>query len=271
MNDINILLKNILKTKDNKEKYLNAFLQDKWEEIAGVQIADKSYPDKVADKILFLSVVSPAWSHNLLTMKNQLLDKVNSNTSLGIKIKDIKFSVKKNIKKFENQEYKVKKIVFPDLDELEEREIKELACVIEDEKVAFAAYMALKAAKKRQKYYILKGFSICEKCGTILSYKSTVCIVCDKLQKNKLQEDLIKEFYHIPWLRYDDIKDAFKINYDEFVKIRNECREIFKNKVLQKDATNNDLRRYAMIKTGISASILTEKDINGVLKNLGRY
>jgi predicted nucleic acid-binding Zn ribbon protein len=91
MDGVKESLQQLLGGKENREKYLAAWLQANWQDMVGAGAAARSYPAALRDKVLFLRVDGSSWAHDLLMQKKDIVDKINLSLN-DIIIKDIKLS-----------------------------------------------------------------------------------------------------------------------------------------------------------------------------------
>ncbi len=63
-----------------------------WRDIVGEQVARKTQPEKLRNRILFIRVSSSPWMQQLQTMKPMLLERIHK-TIQGGAIRDIRFSL----------------------------------------------------------------------------------------------------------------------------------------------------------------------------------
>ena len=74
------------------EGYQRALVEKHWEEIVGSSAKRHSYPRKILDKILYISVDSSVWNQSLFMEKKRLIEKINHRFPKQIVI-DLKFQI----------------------------------------------------------------------------------------------------------------------------------------------------------------------------------
>lgn len=267
MDEINSFLKGFLKGKNQKEKYYTAYLQVHWREIAGDYICEKSMPKMIKETILFLDVVSSSWAHNFLTIKNDIIKKINSNFNVII-VKDIKFNVKVKLEAIENKNEEDEKIVLPELEEKDRQDIKKMVVNINDQLLSKKLIKVIEKDKQRKIYLIQKGNPLCKMCLVPLSDKGEICATCEKEKKEKIKKELVSMFYNIPWLSYSQARDLLDVEEGLFFSIKDECTRTFFSNAVKENATGSEIKRYVMIKTGCSAFDMTDELIEKTMKNI---
>lgn len=95
---IGIILDDLIKKKRWQKTFALARLCKDWEGVVGMNIAKHTNPTFIKSKKLFIEVDSPIWSTQLTYLKNQIIETINTYYEQEI-VKDIFFTVKKNIKK----------------------------------------------------------------------------------------------------------------------------------------------------------------------------
>ncbi len=261
MDGINGIIEKMLNGKNIREKYLSALLKVHWTEIAGAQIAQKSQPVKLDMGTLFLQVEGAAWAHNLLTLKKDLLLKINAFSCLTSKVTDIKIVNTPKIQSFTREEPDREEEPLPELTNEEEKAIREKVNNLQDPLLAKKLFEIIRKDKKHKKYHWRKKGRKCDMCGTILAYEKKRCRVCEKTVFTRIKEKLTSMFGETPWLDYREALENIECSRNQFFAIKEECVQDFLLRALRKDASNSDVRSYVMIKTGCPVGLLTEKQV----------
>nr|WP_320048524.1 DciA family protein [uncultured Desulfuromonas sp.] len=99
-----------------------------WKDCVGPQIAAQASPLRIRDNILEVRVSHPVWMQQLQLLKPRLIERIN--TELGeTPIKDMFF--RRGQPKREDAPA-VEKIILPELNETEQREISEMVSTLDD-------------------------------------------------------------------------------------------------------------------------------------------
>ena len=266
MENFGKIIGKILGSRTNKEKYYLAYLQTNWNKIVGNSVAKKSIPLKVENNILFLKVASSAWAHNLLTIKDEIIEKIYKKE---YKINNIKFITDANIEVIEDMEQKEEKIIFPYLTDEEKDEVLNNLDNINDKILYNKLIRILNKDKRRKKYLINKNFNTCELCNVPLTIENEkLCIECKKIENEKNKYELFKLFNDIPWLTYDIAKEYLSISLYEFNSIKNECVELFLKRAVSKNASKSDINRFVMLKTCTKIENLSQDLIDKIMNNM---
>ena len=271
--EIDGIINNILSNKKSREKYCAALLKIHWPQIIGEKVAERSCPTKIDNGVLFLQVVGSAWAQNLFIMKKELLGKINvfpAIISLKSKISDLRIT---SVPKIERDLLPVEEeteIVLPELTQEELSQAYEAVAVMRDEALASNVARVLIKDKRHKKYHWQKTGSRCEKCGAVLAYKRARCVVCDKDLAQKKKEQLLWLLADTPWLEYADAQKETECSRLEFFSAKEECRQKFLLRALAKNASNSDISRYVMIKTGCPIFLLTQDLVDKTMEEARR-
>lgn len=89
---IDKILRKTLRKMDLDTKLEGYRIWSLWADIVGEQVARKTQPERLRNRILFVRVSSSTWMQQLQTMKPMLLERIHK-TIKGAAIKDIRFSM----------------------------------------------------------------------------------------------------------------------------------------------------------------------------------
>ena len=88
-------LENVLKEYDIKEDVDVYKIFHLWDRIVGDKTARHTKPARIGKNILFVEVDDPLWLTQLRYMRDDIMDKIESNVKRGV-LKDVKFYLKRN-------------------------------------------------------------------------------------------------------------------------------------------------------------------------------
>jgi len=71
------IIENYIKEKKLKSKLNSSKIFNYWEEIVGKEIAKNSKPEKLKNKILYISTSNPIWATELSLLSQELIKKIN--------------------------------------------------------------------------------------------------------------------------------------------------------------------------------------------------
>jgi predicted nucleic acid-binding Zn ribbon protein len=89
---IDKVLRKTLRKMDLDTKLEGYRIWSLWPDIVGDQVARKTQPERLRNRILFVRVSSSTWMQQLQTMKPMLLERIHKRLKGGV-IKDIRFSL----------------------------------------------------------------------------------------------------------------------------------------------------------------------------------
>ncbi|MCL4385018.1 MAG: DUF721 domain-containing protein [Actinobacteria bacterium] len=71
------IIENYINEKKLKSKLNSSKIFNYWEEIVGKEIAKNSKPEKLKNKVLYISTVNPIWASELNLMSQNIINKIN--------------------------------------------------------------------------------------------------------------------------------------------------------------------------------------------------
>ena len=74
---ISIIIENYISEKKLKSKLNSCKIFNHWEEIVGKEIAKNSRPEKLKNKVLYISTINPIWASELNLMSQNIINKIN--------------------------------------------------------------------------------------------------------------------------------------------------------------------------------------------------
>ncbi len=269
MNNVNLIVKKMLKSKINKENYYLAYLQVHWQDLVGEKIAQKTQPDMLKSNTLFLNTTSSAWANNLLIIKNDIIDKLNS--IIDFKLKDIKTFVVAKLISYKQEDLQEQQKLLSNLSQLEEKKIREDLQNVKDDDLYQKLFCVIYKDIQKKNFCLKEKFEKCQICGVQLVKKDVkLCFVCMYEQKQEFKALVMKMIFDTPFISFEQVKEEFSITKEKFLSIRKECLQILFNKINIKNPSKNDVTRYLMLKNNCDLSSLTDDIVENTIKKIRR-
>ncbi|WP_182187404.1 DUF721 domain-containing protein [Pectinatus frisingensis] len=181
-----------------------------WENIVGKEIAAHAIPKNFAFGVLYIGTSSSVWANNLLYMKYDILNKINTILKYKI-IKDIKFTYGKA---GSNKEIPVKILQKNDMKKLlseinltlaEQDSIDKCCRNIRDEELAKRIKKIMSTHKKIDKIKLMHDWHECKKCRSLCPAQEEYCDNCKRIRKSQEAVQIRKILMTKPWARYAEI------------------------------------------------------------------
>ncbi len=178
-----------------------AALERSWEEIVGKELAQKCWPERLRDQVLWLSTDNPSWTQQLRFYEKDILSKING------------FFKRQTIYALRYEPTKNKREVLSAPSRAAEISAEELALAAADlgdvlPQGGLRAALARIVSKARQ---FLKrnsaGSPVCKICGE--SYQGThpkICLRCEELIRDKKRGQIERLLREAPWVKYEGAK-----------------------------------------------------------------
>jgi hypothetical protein len=211
-----------LSNKITERKALNI-----WPEIIGEKLKNYTKASYINKGILFVTVKSSTWAHQLLFLKKELILKLNSKLKDQV-IKDIRFkigSVNQNKDFISDSE---ENFNFNEI-ELTEEELKKIKGNLNntfDSELNEKLYSIMIKDKKLEKWKKKEGWVRCNYCSALHPTDVSGCMVCE-LKNNKNLNKLENLLLETPWLKYEEIIEIYP-------ELLNSNYNIIKQRLLQK-------------------------------------
>lgn len=250
MEKIHLTLNDLINRKGWKNFIKERKLFERWEEIAGKEMAAYTKPVKFQKNVLFLGVKDSSWCHHLQFFKGEIISKIKGKVP-GISIEDVNFSVitywkdkekRSNYEVDDNswdlEDEKVylleedKKILEETTIEANKLEDKDIASLI---KRMTEKDLLLKNKRSKGK---MPSCSLCASKVEKNLIKNNICCFCQQKITN-VKMAIEKIWDQSPWLSYEDLKDKFPhLNLNVFNYLKENYLTSLKNKIL--DLYNRD-------------------------------
>jgi len=92
MIDISSVINSLSMSLGFEQKMVESSIQQRWEEIMGEKIANHTIPGQIRYKKLYIHVDNPVWMHQLLFLKDEILNRVNCTIGREI-INEVRFKL----------------------------------------------------------------------------------------------------------------------------------------------------------------------------------
>ncbi|MDL2280501.1 DUF721 domain-containing protein [Selenomonadales bacterium OttesenSCG-928-I06] len=215
------VIKKVFKKYGIKKKYNANVVLVSWDKIVGSQISENCFPVSIDKGILKLKVKNSAWSHHLMMMKKEVIQKINSYINENL-VKDIFFSAgyygeKKKYLIEDNIDNILENTIQPIvLNNSEIEEIKKSTKKLKDKKIKSKLDYIIIKQKALEKAKEANGWSKCLLCDTLVAPESKYCFNCNlNLNQNrsgKIEEFLIRK----PYFSYKDLNRYFELSEEEY-------------------------------------------------------
>lgn len=269
MENIEQILLNMLPGKEEKDAYLVFYLQSKWQNICGENLAKHSKPVRFENKVLFINTDSSVWSNHLLLMKKQFLKNINGALNKRA-VNDLKFfngSVDNLFLKKKSDDEQKKNVVL-NKDELEK--IKNLTSTVKNSNLRQSLISFKAASAKREKFLVQHGAEKCRKCGAVISNGGILCNVCARYEKEQQHDAVVRFLLTEPWSDYENCKKTLNCDKILYDSVKNNLKQHYYAKVAANTATAGDEMLAVMFKTGKPPVSIDDKTYQNVLANLRR-
>ncbi|WP_018249399.1 DUF721 domain-containing protein [Orenia marismortui] len=276
---INEILNKTLNKLGISKKIEEKKILDLWSKITGNEIKKHTEAKYINQGILFITVDNPVWSHQLLFMKKDLINKINKELNKKL-VKDIRFqSGKIKSKIIEEIEEDKKSYVNIELNNSDIREVEDTSNLITDPELKKKFSKLLETQKRIKKWKEINKWIPCPQCSVLISPEEEKCSICQvkenniKLDMSKLEEVLI----NTPWLSYNEILNIFpNLLEEDLERIKNKLIKNMKNKLdrviteaMKKEIDTNEakvlIQNYVMLETGVHPERLNDRLIKKVI------
>lgn len=237
-----------------------------WADIVGSDIAAQSEPLKIEYRVLWLGVRSSVWSHHLMMMKRQLIDKLNAYCAEAL-IVDMKFvsaraaAGQKSLEKTAAVEVDEQPVFRQIMLTAEASErIRQAAALVKDSELSQKAArlyrddLTLRELKRRQ------GFTPCRRCGVLCS--GVLCTVCAREERQKKMTALRRLLNDLPWFTYAKINRELPCDSSEYIAAKIELLQQYADKLPRDEQAAQDsdeLIMLTMLFCGVSCNEITDE------------
>lgn len=251
-----------------KKKYSEQVVFFYWEKIIGDDVAKHVRPDYFSFRTLFLAADSPVWANQLMFMREEIKEKINSFVGENL-IKEIRFnaSVEAMKREIPQKETAVKRKRKTSLPESEDIKKAVKACVnIKDNEIKKAAEKALSVSLALNRDRISDGWHKCKDCGCLCTPEDDYCEKCIRKNKRETEKKIRELLEARPWSSYGEIYNyvpctALQANSQRALMVQR-----FAGKLLYGDFESIDTKNFVMLVDCVPPEELTDERIKRVMK-----
>lgn len=275
---IDDLLEQTLKNLGISKKVKKTQVINTWPRVIGEEIKEHTEAKYFDRGTLFVNVDNSSWAHQLLFMKQNLINKINEKLKEEL-LHEIRFKVghvaDENHDFFAQSESQVKKEA---LTEEEKYDLEQTVNCIDDDNLRNKFLNLLKESKKINKWRKKNDWHECPKCEVLIPEFKDKCSICELKENNeKLVEKIEKSLYTTPWLSYEKLAAKFpQLKERDFDTIKDNLAQRLETKLdemmilaLEGNINKQKLRvlvqNYVMLETGVSPENLTDRLIERII------
>lgn len=232
MKNIGKTLFKIIKSRSGKEKLLVRYLEVTWEELCGASIAKHSRPHSLERGVLIIYTDNAAWSHNLLMMKIQLLERIKQKLkedflpSTGQYLQDILFHQgnlrAEKIGKIIEEPVKKQQVI---LTKEEQEKITKSTKIIQDENLKKSLQRLMENDLKHKSQVMNRENKFCKLCGILINNENELCNACGRKEKAETRKKIAAIIKAAPWLNYENCLNYCKCDKMLFSEIKTAIKE----------------------------------------------
>lgn len=216
--------------KEAKYRYLQHFLEEKWPEICGPNLAKSCSPQKIEGNELYVRTDNSLLANELYMMQNLFLQKVNSFLLGRILIKKVYFRTSGVIRREEAAKIK----------EQEAAELKKLT------------------------------FTVCPECGRQMESGLKMCSVCNREHREQERQRIAELLRIEPWLSYEDCLAYYPCDKILFTAVKDNLQNYYFERVRKGFANESDSLLAVLFLTGRQPQDIDDKLYNNALEYLRR-
>ncbi|MGM0501540.1 MAG: DUF721 domain-containing protein [Bacillota bacterium] len=272
------LLNRALRQLGISKKVKKTQLLDTWSRVIGKDIQEHTEAKYFDRGTLFVNVDNSSWAHQLLFMKQNLMEKINNKLDEEL-VTEIRFKVG-HITKEDcdfSKEYKneTKKI---ELNPEEETKLQQTAESIADDNLKAKFLNLLMESKKTNKWRKNNDWKECPECSVLIPDFKSKCSICElKEGKEELVKKIEQSLYQNPWLSYNKLATNYpQLNEDDFNVIKDNLAARLEEKLdemlvlaledqIDKQKLRVLIQNYVMLETGVDPDNLTDRLIKKII------
>ncbi len=271
MDKVSNLVSLVFKNLGMTNKYHEAVILFHWAEIVGKEVYLHSRPNAVERGILILSVSNSSWSHHLMMLKQQIIDKINGYFEKTI-IKDIRFVA--GYYRSETNENNAESKVESDkainlnnikLNENDNNTVNELTGIIHDPKLKMVAFRIVKKYIASHKHKISKNYRECKICKRLCLPEEDYCSMCQVQQKILTKQKIRQILREVPWISYQECNKYIACTPYVFDEAKYELLASLESEII-KDNNSINIHCFVMLKTGLKPDQITNDIIEKALQ-----
>ncbi|HML88829.1 MAG TPA: DUF721 domain-containing protein [Methylomusa anaerophila] len=265
------ILPNTLKSMGIAKKYNSYSVIIHWEEIAGGEIAAHAWPVTIQRGTMILAVNNSVWSHHLMMLKNELIDKINSFLHEKL-VTDIRFQAG-YFRKNQNQEYKENgengQSVSPvrlNANELEL--IGNMVAYINDEKLRNKIKYVLIKEIATDRAKRLQGWKNCLSCTVLVPPGTSYCTICNLAQKEAKKNAMHQLLIDAPWLTYQETNSYIVCSLKEYHLTKKALVHNLVRRLFQPNVDKVTEASLVMLMTGIKPDKMSQEFIDTMISKI---
>ncbi len=192
-----------------------------WPEIVGEDISSHAWPISTQRGILLLAVNNSVWSHHLLVLKPEIINKIN--TFLNEKlIVDIRFQAG-DLRKYQNHQEgeEFDSLLYPEkLGSEELADVWKATEAIQDPNLRKKCYYVLIKQTGMNKAKQNQGWQPCKRCSVLVPPRQRYCTVCSRDQQREKKEAIKKLLVEAPWFTYQEVNQFIPCSPRDFHNVK---------------------------------------------------
>ncbi len=255
-----------------KRKYQQQLVVYHWNDVVGEPTASHVSPGKFLKDTLTVHTDSSVWSHQVLIMKQDIIQKIN--TFAGKKlVKDL------HIKAGYQKRYRPLKRELPSLGEylnkveLHPEEITEIETKVrpvQEEKLKSRLVSILKKQKKLDRLKLSYGWHPCKNCTALCAKNEAYCTVCSRRNQEEKRAQIRSLLLDAPFLTYAQLNNMVACNSEEYLREKINLLQKTYHRIETGDRSDMTRSLFAMLVTGMMPDRIDEELIEKTLEKFGR-
>lgn len=263
MDTLRNILPGMMKKLGYGQRYKAEMIILNWRQIVGEKIAAHTRPQKISRHILIVSANNPVWAHHLLTVKDDIIARINA--FAGEKaVSDLRFQAGyfRNDQNEENGEVDELPAISWREVRLDGRELKivdSLSAPLADDllrskmKRLLSKDLALRKARRRHEW------QPCRQCGVLHPPGEELCFACAAAERNEERKAVWRLLQDAPWLSYEECSRYITCRQSDFNAVREKLADTLLRVVSQDEADRIGLPMLTMLLYKVQPQSVTEE------------
>lgn len=243
-----------------------------WRRIVGDNVANHTCPVKVQRGVLVVGTSSAVWSHHLLTLKGEIIAKINDFAGEKV-VSDIKFQAG-YLKNDQNEE---------NTDEYQHFSITWKNAVLSPEDVhrieRLTENLSDDVIRQKMKNILRKDFALrqvkrknnwreCSICGILCPPGREICPVCSVEKRQREREKLLNLLDQAPWMSYKECSGYVDCLPTDFNTAKNDMIDKLKKKLDNNESNQLILATIVMLVHSVKPDEITEDMLVNILDKI---
>ncbi|MDR3588724.1 MAG: DUF721 domain-containing protein [Negativicutes bacterium] len=246
-----------------KKRFYEEIVLINWRKIVGDKLASHTFPVKIQRGVLMVGTSSSVWSHHLVTMKENIVYKINEFAGEKV-VSDIKFQagyLKKDQNEENTSEADVPSINWRQvvLSNDDIRSIDSIASGISDEKLFYKVKEILRRDRALQVIRRKKNWHDCSACGILCPPEEDLCPVCTVEKRATEKEKLLDLLVQAPWMSYQDCRKYIQCWPTDFNTAKREMTDRLIRTLDQKNDDGLTLATLVMLINAVKPEEVSEE------------